>query len=751
MHGAAMNARAAPLVGAPGYRLTRWIAASSAASLYMASDLTSGRPAAIKIFHRVDRRVLNRLEPRLQANAGLLHPGIVPVRSIGLTTDGRLFHSMPLLLGLEQVRPDLVGRPLRIAALLRGLLEGLAHAHRSGTVHGAIKPSNVLFDKQGYAQLADFGIACCLAEPGRPPADGGRYLSPEQAQGHAPDPRSDLYSVGMLAWELLAGASPGGAGRSNRPLGENTGQIVPRLPPGAASWQPWMDRALAASPASRFQSAHEMADALASVVSSNFGDAGAASEIKPPRHAPKWLPYAAALVAAAVLLTGWAMSGQRRAPVILTATPAAAASTDDPGVPTPSLQAVSALPAMSDATSLMADRVQGLVATADTLRANGHLFSPPFRNAASHYLAALAFDPGNPDATAGIEAMLATLRNQVDASWRDASDTAEATRLLQQGDELAEHTRAPARQAWHWYHARLARQVGEAVVRAARAHDTRKIAALEPLAKALPAEYPDGFDLAEAQQMASTRTASDADTRGSPASKSMRDALGPRLVYVPATDGAPAFAIARYDVTRADYAAFARATHRPAAKCLEAHNPFSRLRHLTWRAPGFAQDADHPVVCVSWDDAAAYAAWLSKKTGQHYRLASGNQWLRAARGMPRGSPCKRGNVDDVSRRSRFDNDRWSCDDGAAETAPVGRYAASGVGAYDMYGNVSEWVAGGSPGSRPFRGVSWRDGSHESPLGSHGTADSDVGYTSVGFRVMRVIDPTHPAPLVASDD
>jgi len=61
----------------------------------------------------------------------------------------------------------------------------------------------------------------------------------------------------------------------------------------------------------------------------------------------------------------------------------------------------------------------------------------------------------------------------------------------------------------------------------------------------------------------------------------------------------------------------------------------------------------------------------------------------------------------------------------------------------------EWVAGGSPGSRPFRGVSWRDGSHESALGSHGTADPDVGYTSIGFRVMRVIDPAHPAPLVAS--
>jgi formylglycine-generating enzyme required for sulfatase activity len=220
---------------------------------------------------------------------------------------------------------------------------------------------------------------------------------------------------------------------------------------------------------------------------------------------------------------------------------------------------------------------------------------------------------------------------------------------------------------------------------------------------------------------------------------------------VPATNGAPAFAIARNDITRADYAAFARATHRPASKCLEAHNPFSRLQHLTWQSPGFAQDGDHPVVCVSWDDATAYAAWLSQKTGQHYRLASSSQWLRAARGMPRGSPCKLGNVDDVSRQGRFDNDRWSCNDGAAETAPVGRYAASAVGAYGMYGNVSEWVAGGSPGSRPFRGVSWRDGSHESALGRHGTADPDVGYNSVGFRVMRVIDPVHPAPTVASGD
>ena len=744
-----MNVRAAPPVGAPGFRLIRWIVTSGAASLYMASDLASGRPAVVKIFHRMDGHTLDRLEQRLQTNAALAHPGIVPVHSIGRTSDGRLFHSMPLLMGFEQARHDLLGRPLRIAALLRGLLEGLAQAHRSGTVHGGIKPSNVLFDKQGYAQLADFGIACCMAEPGLPPPDKGRYLSPEQARGQAPDPRSDLYSIGMLAYELLAGASSIQKSPAIKSLGIAE-QSVPRLPPRAGAWQLWMDRALATSPDLRFQTAEEMAGALTSVTTSrSLGDDDPAAEITAPRHGSRWLPYAAVLGATIVMLIGWAVSGQRRAPVMVAATPPAAASANDPALSTLAVQSASALPAMSGSASLLADRVQGLIATADTLRTNGHLFSPPFQNAASHYLAALAFDPGNPDATAGIEAMLATLRNQLDASWRDAPDTSEAAGMLQRGDELAEHARAPAQQAWRWYHARLARQVGEAVVRAARAHDARKVLALEPLAKALPAKFPDGFDLAEAQQMASAKVASNPGPRASSGRKSMRDAYGPRLVYVPATHDAPAFAIASNDVTRADYAAFARATHRSPANCLEAHNPFSRLRHLTWSSPGFAQDGDHPVVCVSWDDAVAYAAWLSQRTGQHYRLASSSQWLRAARGMPKGSPCKLGNVDDVSRQSRFDNDRWSCNDGAAETAPVGRYAASAVGAYGMYGNVSEWVAGGSPGSRPFRGVSWRDGSHESALGSHGTADPDVGYTSIGFRVMRVIDPAHPAPLVAS--
>jgi len=727
-----MNARNAHRLGAPGYRLVRWLVTSGAASLYAATEVPGGQPVAIKIFHRADAAGIARLEQRLRVNAKLSHPNIVAIGETGRTADGRLFHSMPLLLGFEQVRHDLRGRPRRIAALLRDLLNGLDYAHRCGMVHGAIRPSNVLFDKRRRARLADFGIAHCAAEAGSSNPPASRYLSPEQARGDPPDPRSDLYAIGMLAYQLLTDGARIQARNASTPAEANAGKTIPRLPPALAAWQAWIDRALADSPQQRFQTAGEMAHALGVMLAWR----NRRQMIGTTRHGrvPKWMLPAAVLLALVVVLVGWGTRGSRPAPAdAIDTMPAATAF----GTPAPPTTIAAAVPA--DSTPLLAKRVQGLIATADALRARGHLFAPPFHNAANHYLAALAFDPGNPDAIAGIDAMLATLRDRIDKAWDDDRKATKVVVALQQGDTLARAADASTRRDWRRYRDKLAQQVGDAVVQAAHAHDLRKIAALEPLAETLPAKFPAGFDLADAKRVASTPAAG----------ARMRDPRGPLLVYVPAADGAPAFAIARVEVTRADYASFVRATHRPAAKCRAAHNPLSWLRHLGWQTPGFAQGNDYPVVCVSWDDAVAYATWLSKTTGRSYRLPGGDEWLRAAQGMPKDGPCKLGNVDDASRTGALDNDRLSCDDGAAQTAPVGHYAASGVGAYDMYGNVSEWLAGGSPGSRLFRGLSWRDGSHETPLGNQGSADSDIGYTSVGFRVMRVIDAAHGTPPPAS--
>ena len=716
----------------PGYRLVRPIGTSGMATVYVAMQRSLERQVAVKVFDTVDIEAIARFEQLLRTSARLSNPHIVGAHQIGRTVDGRTFHSMPFLLSAELSRHNLRSKPLKVAALLREILDALGYAHRRGIVHGGVKPANVLFDERGHARLADFGIARCAAELGHPHPAAAGYLSPEQARGNPPGQRSDLYSVGVLAYELLTGVLPFQGEDAVATAIAHVEQPIPRLPPMVGAWQPWIDKALAKLPAQRFQSAEEMADALSAIDGLQEGGARPVSNRAKPR-VPTWAVAAAALVVAAGAIAGWATWKHHRAPGAAATQSSALATTTSPVVDAPAASAPST-PAPPATIAPLAGRVQILIAQADALRAGDHLFSPPGDNAAEQYLAALTLDPGNPAAVAGIDAMLATLGRRLDSAWRNDRFT-QAMGLLKQCDLLATHASASSRRDWQAQRAALAKTVGSGVAAASRDHDAKRVAAMKPLADALPASYPAGFDAAAAEREATTLAAGTL----------LRDPNGPVLAYVPATDNAPAFAIQRVEVTRADYAAFAQATHRPASKCLEAYNPFSRMQHLTWQKPGFAQAGDHPVVCVSWNDAVAYAAWLSKTTGQAYALPSGAEWLRAAQGVPKENPCQLGNVDDVSRKTTMDNDKLSCNDGAEYTAAVGHYAPSGVGAFDMYGNVSEWVTGGSAGSRVFRGLSWRDGGHQTPLGRQGTADSDVGYTNVGFRVVRVIDPAHPAP------
>jgi hypothetical protein len=720
----------------PGYRLVRPIGTSGMATVYVAMQRSLERQVAVKVFDTVDVEAIARFEQLLRTSARLSNPHIVGAHQIGRTADGRTFHSMPFLLSAELSRHTLRSKPLKVAALLREILDALDYAHRRGIVHGGVKPSNVLFDERGHARLADFGIARCAAELGHPHPAAAGYLSPEQARGNPAGQRSDLYSVGVLAYELLTGALPFQGEDAVATAIAHVEQPIPRLPPMVGAWQPWIDKALAKSPAQRFQGAGEMADALSAIDGLQEGGTRSVAD-HARRRVPAWAIAVVALVVTAGTIAGWATWQDHRASGFVTANPAtqtmAAAPVDTPAAPAHSAPPVPA------SVAPLAGRVQILIAQADMLRAGDHFFSPPGDNAAEQYLTALTLDPGNSAAVAGIDAMLATLSRRLDGAWRN-DRFMQALGLLKQCDLLATHASTSAGRDWRGRRAALVEAVGSSVAAATADHDAKRVAAMKPLADALPASYPAGFDAAAAERIATTPAAGTL----------LRDPGGPVLAYVPASGDAPAFAIQRVEVTRADYAAFVEATHRRASKCLEAYNPFSRMQRLSWQTPGFAQAGDHPAVCVSWDDAVAYAAWLSKATGQEYRLPGNAEWLRAAQGVPQGNPCQLGNVDDVSRKSAMDNDKLACDDGAEFTAPVGHYAASGVGAFDMYGNVSEWIAGGSTGSRVFRGLSWRDGSRQTPLGRQGTAGSDVGYTNVGFRVVRVIDSSHPAPSAASN-
>ncbi len=201
-------------------------------------------------------------------------PHVVRIHDIA-QQDGRWFISMDFVDGqsLER-RMDHDGKFAMDDALpiVRGLLEGLTAAHGRGVVHRDLKPANVLLDKGNHAYITDFGVARSLGATGGMTQSGvifgtPEYLSPEQARGEKVDARSDLYTVGLILYEMLSGTLPFSGGTP----AETVMQRIVRQPPSPGSlvrqdlprWlQNFCDRLLKLNPAHRFASAREALQAL---------------------------------------------------------------------------------------------------------------------------------------------------------------------------------------------------------------------------------------------------------------------------------------------------------------------------------------------------------------------------------------------------------------------------------------------------------------------------------------------------------
>jgi len=223
-------------------------------------------------------------------------------------------------------------------------------------------------------------------------------------------------------------------------------------------------------------------------------------------------------------------------------------------------------------------------------------------------------------------------------------------------------------------------------------------------------------------------------------------AQAPELVILDAK-----LAMARHDVTRAEFRRFwgsggsaAFGGNQPS--CRDRESIFRSSKKRNWENPDIAQEDNHPVVCINWAEAAAYAQWLSKQTGKHYRLPTPAEFDRAAR-KAGGGECK-ANLADASYKRQFDSRSGSdCDDGFAATSPVGKFEAAG-GIYDIDGNVREWVAACGGGAAAEAGSSCRDfiakgrgwlSLEKEPVTASDTFAADVGLNSVGFRVVRDLE------------
>ncbi len=202
------------------YRIERNVGRGGMAEVFLAHDLLLDRPVALKVLfaeYANDPNFVERFRREAQSAAGLTHPNIVAVYDWG-KVNNTYFIAMEFVQGrtLASVLKEKLRLDARQASdIAVDIASALGFAHENGVVHRDIKPGNILIGSMGQVKVADFGIARAL---GAAVEDGltqtgsvmgtATYLSPEQAQGSQPDPRSDIYSLGVVMYEMVAGRVP---------------------------------------------------------------------------------------------------------------------------------------------------------------------------------------------------------------------------------------------------------------------------------------------------------------------------------------------------------------------------------------------------------------------------------------------------------------------------------------------------------------------------------------------------------------
>ncbi|MDA3012552.1 MAG: Stk1 family PASTA domain-containing Ser/Thr kinase [Actinomycetota bacterium] len=260
------------------YRIQRRVGRGGMADVFLARDLLLDRDVAVKVLFpefAVDPKFVERFRREAQSAANLSHPNIVAVHDWG-KFDGTYFIAMEYIQGRTLADICRNGRQLdstQAAEIASEVAAALGFAHDAGLAHRDIKPANILIGSTGIVKVADFGIARAMNAPTESHLTQAgsvmgtaSYFSPEQAQGAQPDPRSDLYSLGIVMYEMVAGRTPftgeNPVAIAYKQVHDTAAAIASHNPEVAPGYEAIVAKLMAKDPEARYHSAQALRDDL---------------------------------------------------------------------------------------------------------------------------------------------------------------------------------------------------------------------------------------------------------------------------------------------------------------------------------------------------------------------------------------------------------------------------------------------------------------------------------------------------------